>query len=90
MPEKHKTEFMISGKAVIEVVVIDDVWVVPASSLVEFRPDRHTLHKCKKDANYAQMLQRLDAGKNVDNYKRSPYFDYYLERLRLDRPEYLI
>jgi len=44
----------------------------------------------KFDAQYTLLLQRLDSGVNFSNYKSSPYYKDYIERLQKENPEYLI
>jgi len=49
-----------------------------------------TIFKTIKEARYCSMLVDLGRGKNINNYRSSKYYKYYLSRLKKDHPEYLI
>lgn len=48
------------------------------------------LFDTKRDAMFNKLIIDLKAGKPLDNYKRSKYYNYYVKRLKVENPEYLI
>jgi len=46
--------------------------------------------KTVKEARYCALLVSLSHGKNINNYRSSKYYKYYILRLTKDHPEYLI
>ena len=43
-----------------------------------------------EDARYNALLYQLKRGKNLSDYKVSPYYNYYVGRLSRENPEFLI
>lgn len=43
-----------------------------------------------EEALYSAMVKNLQTGTNLSNYKSSPYYDYYVKRLKEEYPEYVI
>lgn len=90
MPEKPETKYLVVGTELIPVVVISENWVVPASQIIEIRPETSTIFDNKEDGNYYKMVKKLDSGVSIDNYKSSRYFGFYMERLKDEHPEHVI
>ena len=47
-------------------------------------------YTCIKEARYNALLFELHKGKRLSDYKVSPYYQYYIERLSEEHPEFLI
>ncbi len=86
---KPKTKFIIEsdGSGVFEVVPINDHYYVPAH-LIQKRTS--TFFDNEADASYANLLFRLENGLDLEKYRNSQNFDYYVKRLKIKNPEYLI
>jgi hypothetical protein len=82
-----KSKYIIDGYKVIEVFEIDD-YLVPCSVL--FDKAEHQLYNSREDARYYSLLEQLDRGKSIEDFKSSRYYSYYLERLKRENEEYLI
>ena len=39
---------------------------------------------------YAKLINELSNGKDLMNFRSSPYFKEYVARLKIENPEYLI
>ena len=52
--------------------------------------DMSKFYTSKFDANYAKLLVSLKSGTLFSNYKSSPYYKKYTQKLKIDYPEYLI
>lgn len=50
----------------------------------------YEMFESKKDAMYAKLIKELESGKSLDNYKRSKYYKYYVQRLKKENPEFII
>lgn len=82
------SKYIIDGASVIEVIEVGDNHLVPAS--VMFDKKDYQLFDTRLDARYYCMLKDLQKGKNIENYKSSKYYQYYIERLKEENPEYLL
>jgi hypothetical protein len=69
-----------------------DGYLIPYSSGVCKEDQIPFDTKCyeKREAKYNAMLYCLRNGKTINSYKISPYYDYYVERLKKEHPEFLI
>jgi hypothetical protein len=50
----------------------------------------HKIYETRIDLLYDIFLAKLKAGKPLSNYASSKYYGEYIERLKIDHPEYLI
>lgn len=85
---KPSTKFIIQSNSVIPIVIINDVYYVPAGEVFELKDNN--VYDNKLDAQYTLLIQNLRKGKQLSNYKTSKYFKYYIDRLKDENPEYLI
>jgi len=70
-----------------------DGFLIPQSSNVYKESQlasTHNYYETKSEAMYACVVKNLQAGKPLDNYKRSPYYNEYVQRLKIEHPEYII
>lgn len=81
-------KYIIDGKNVIPVLKANDYWLIQAGN--SYRVDKYELYDDKMDAMYYNLLHQLSEGISLDNYKGSKYYKYYMERLKVENPEYLI
>jgi len=67
-------------------------YLVPEDSNITTFEDVKAEAVCSelKEARYLAMLCGLKRGKSIENFKRSKYYEYYLERLKEEHPEYII
>jgi len=85
---KPETKFIIDGNSVISVVEVGDGYLVPAD--VIFKKKDNQLYNSREDARFYCMLEQLEKGKDITNFKSSKYYKYYVERLKKDFPEYIL
>ncbi len=83
-----KIKFIIDVNTVYGVVPLGDDEFVRTSDV--FKKKNLEMFKSKKDALYAKLVRDLKGGKPLKNYKTSKYYKYYLERLKIENPEYAI
>jgi len=88
MGTKPETKFILNGANVVPVVEIGDDYLVPAD--VMFKKEQHTIYESRLDARFFCMLKELEKGKALEDYKKSKYFKYYVERLKKEYQEYII
>jgi hypothetical protein len=81
-------KFLYSGISVTEVYDFGD-FLVPVNVLIKKRKNS-ILFNNKFDAMYKMLLYNLEKGKKIENYKSSKYYKKYIERLKIENPEYLI
>lgn len=55
-----------------------------------FDPSKIKVYKNKFDAMYDKLVNDLQSGKPLENYKSSKYYQQYIERLKKDNPEYIL
>lgn len=82
-----KKQYIIYNGTILRVAVIDE-YIFPIDTY--FHKSQFTIYDDKKDALYVNLLHELSNGKSLDNYKRSKYFKYYIERLKKENPEFII
>jgi hypothetical protein len=85
---KPQKKFIIQGNQTFAVYELDDEHLVFADQ--EFKKADYFLYDNKDDAMYYKLVQELQNGKDITNFKSSPYYRSYLERLKIENPEYLI
>jgi len=83
-----ETKFIIEGNTTLEVVEVGD-YLVPAANMM-FKSKDYTLYNNKLDVMYAKLIRDLSNGKDMSSYKRSKYYQYYVDRLKEENPEYYI
>jgi hypothetical protein len=81
-------KYIINGEHVIAVYHVGDNTYTPKTTIFHREPDN--VYTNKMDAHYANLIKQLSKGKPLENYKSSKYYDYYIQRLTEDNPEYLI
>ena len=82
-----ESKFIIYRDTVLEVYIIGD-FAIPVGQ--EFKHDTFKKFDNKCDAMYYRFLSEIKNGKPVENFKVSPYYNMYIERLKKDHPEYFI
>jgi hypothetical protein len=85
---KPEIKYIINGASVLPVVEVGEEYLVHASLL--FKKKDNQLYESRIDARYQCMLEDLKKGKRLENFKSSKYYKYYVERLRVENPEYII
>ena len=86
--KQPESKFIIDGSSVLEVIEIGDGFLVPSATV--FKREKYILFDSREDARYFCMVQDLKKGKPIEQYKSSKYYQYYLERLKEEYPEYVI
>lgn len=81
-------QYIVDGKCVRPIVDIGNGAAVHASEVFSIK-DKH-LFGTKKDALYAKLINELAEGKSIFNFKSSPYYKYYIERLKQQNPEFIL
>ena len=61
MPQKPEEKYLVVGTQLIPVVMLDETWAVPASSLIEIKPENSAIFDNREDANYYKMVKNLIA-----------------------------
>jgi hypothetical protein len=88
MIKEEDYRYIITNKstsAVIEVEVNGEKYIVDPKMLSK---STHKLYS-KDDAYYKVFAQCVLAGTPVSNYKRSKYYKFYMERAKIENPEFL-
>jgi hypothetical protein len=83
-----KIQYVIDGNAVYGVIPLGNDEYVLTSNV--FTKRNLEMFDKKKDALYAKLIRDLKGGKPLKNFKTSKYYQYYLERLKKENPEYAI
>ena len=83
-----------SGRMVFSYYLIseteDEYIMIPCSKVTKFKKKNTTLRKTKKEARYDLFVEECSSGKHYSNYKRSKYYEYYINRALEENPEVLI
>lgn len=94
--DKDKLEkvYFSSNKSVFTYYKFGNI-LVPQSAQIYFESDIEkikgiTKHETKEDAMYCILLNNLIDGGKLSNFKKSKYYEYYIKRLKIENPEYLI
>jgi hypothetical protein len=85
---KERERYILYGKDIIPVYELADGQLIAVGDV--FDPAHFKVYSDRKDALYDKLINDLNTGKSIDNYKSSKYFTYYVERLKKDNPEYII
>jgi len=83
-----QTKYIIDGNVTIEVIEVGE-YLVPSANLI-YKSSNYVKYDTKLDVMYAKLLRDLSNGKDISNYKSSKYFNYYVERLKEENPEYYL
>lgn len=82
----------IEGNGTVQYIIVGETETnfiaVPAG--VEIMAKKEQFYSKKFDAQYALLLKRLTNGTPLKNYKSSPYYEQYMDRLKKENPEFLI
>lgn len=86
-----KIVYYVKGKNVFGYYKFGDT-LIPVSTNIYKESKQKFDCKCltKKDAKFQSLILQLNSGKDLSNFKSSPYYQYYIERLKNKYPEYLI
>lgn len=84
----YKKCFIISGRSVFEVYDLGNSKYVQVEAL--FTVENENVFETKFDAMYANIISNLQKGKPLSNYRASKYYNEYIERLKVEHPEYII
>ena len=57
-------------------------------TLDEAKPD--AVFSDIREARYHMLVNKLQEGKSLSDYRASPYYSFYVDRLEIDYPEYVI
>lgn len=88
-PAKPKPKYIAKGKEVIPVFELQNGWFVRAD-IIEHIPGA-VICDNREDAMNQKLLHELVVlGKDITNFKGSPYYKQYIEFLKEHHPEYLI
>ncbi len=85
---KEREKYILCGKDIVPVYELADGQLIAAGDI--FDRTHFTVYTDRKDALYDKLINDLKTGKSIDNYKSSKYFQYYVNRLKKDNPEYII
>lgn len=83
-----KTHFVISQNAVHEAYDLGDGNFVQVGAI--FKCELENVFETKFDAHYAYVVNRLQKGTPLSNYKSSKFYNEYIARLKIEHPEYII
>lgn len=83
-----KTKYIIDKGNVMSVYDLGDDDFVWATDI--FKLSNTVVFDDRMDAMYYKLILDLQKGKSLDNFKSSKYYNYYIERLKSDNPEYII
>jgi len=89
MTDKPKTKFMVVGTQLIPVVMLNDSWAVPASNIIQV-DEKTPIFDSKADANYFNLVKKLDSGVSIDTYKKSKFYEFYKDKLEKENPEHIL
>jgi len=78
---------LVSGK-VLEVLEYEGEYL--AEHRYFFKKNNTLTFDTKEEAMYAKLVQELRCGKSLSNFKGSPYYEYYVEQLKIHNPEYIL
>lgn len=88
MSLKDKTQYIIHNKstsAVVEVTLDGVKYIVDPKMLSLSNQPLYN----KEDAYYKVFAQCIKDGTPVKNYKRSKYYKFYINRAKIENPEFL-
>lgn len=85
---KPTKQYVVNGNVVIEVFKINDEYMIYDPHYIKV--NNSIIYDNKGDAMYAKLIVELASGKDIKNFKPSPYYKDYIKRLKIENPEYLI
>lgn len=85
---KPKPKYIVVNKQVIPVYPLGDEYFIAEGPMYTVS-DKH-VYEDKMDAMYYKLVQELQFGKPIENFKTSKYYGYYIERLKKENPEYIL
>lgn len=85
---RPKKKYVIKDDSVVEVFEVDDTYLILDPHFILRKGEK--IFDNKLDALYTKLILALEKGTGLSNYKSSKYYNDYLERLKIENPEYLI
>lgn len=88
---KKDYKYIVSGTSAITVVEVtydNIIYLVDPRLLIKIMPDTGTLYN-KEDSQYEIFIKRVASGTPVKNFAKSKYYKMYLERAKVENPEFL-
>lgn len=85
---KPKQLFMLVNGDVVPVYDLGNDYYCQSGQLFISSP-RHVFSD-REDAMYSKLILELQGGKPLENFKSSKYYEYYIERLKKENPEFII
>ena len=85
---KPKEKYIIDGGNIVPVYDVGGGWFVIATDFYD--ATKYTLYDDRMDALYVKLVNELNSGKPLENFRSSKYYKYYVERLKKDNPEFVI
>jgi len=88
MVDKKHYQYILNStntSTVVQVKVGDEIYLVDPKLLI---PNTHKLYT-KNDAQYELFRKAMEGGKSLRNYRQSKYYKMYLERAKIENPEFL-
>lgn len=91
MKDKLEIIYYTKGKDIFTYYKIGDILIPYSVNVYTESQIKHDGKFTNKlDARYFTLIKQLQSGKKLSNFKVSKYFQYYVDRLREENPEYLI
>ena len=85
---KPQEKYILLGKSVISVYELANGELIAVGDI--FDSSQFKVYSNKLDAMYDKLVQDLQSGKPLENYKSSKYYKQYIEKLKKHHPEYII
>ena len=85
---KPPKKYIINNNVVFEIFEANDEYLIYDPHFI--KKENSIIYENKNDAMYAKLIQELSKGKDITNFKSSPYYTMYIERLKKQNPEYAI
>lgn len=85
---KPKEKYVLDGGNVIPVYDVGGGWFVIATEFYD--ATKYKLYDNRMDAMYDKLVNDLQTGKPIENYRSSKYYKYYIDRLKKENPEFVI
>lgn len=85
---KEREKYILCGKDIVPVYELADGQLIAVGDV--FDPKFFKVYTDRKDALYDKLIKDLQNGKPIENYKSSKYYQYYVDRLKKENPEYIL
>jgi hypothetical protein len=87
-PDPPDIKYIIHNGQVHGVYEINENYSAFSENLID--TSDITLYGDRMDAMYCKLVTALSGGKPLENYRSSKYFKYYVDRLKIEHPEYAL